>query len=73
MKQRFAESTVLFDNIPGPVIASLVFRFGHRPVMMAGALLSAFGIFLSAFATSVYMLIVLIGIVGGEWITKTGA
>ncbi|GFO30849.1 monocarboxylate transporter 12 [Plakobranchus ocellatus] len=45
----------------GPLNASLSARFGNRAVVMAGSIISAIGIFISCFATSIYALIVLIG------------
>ncbi|GFO46897.1 monocarboxylate transporter [Plakobranchus ocellatus] len=48
----------------GPIVATLVSRFGHRPVVVAGSILCAAGAFLSCFATSVYVLILLIGFLG---------
>ncbi|RUS72943.1 hypothetical protein EGW08_019296, partial [Elysia chlorotica] len=52
-------------NGAGPIIASLVARYGHRPVIIAGALLASLGVFLAAFATSVYLLMLFIGLMGG--------
>lgn len=41
-------------------------RFGHRVVIMCGALLASSGVLLSAFATKIWILYITYGIMGGE-------
>ena len=61
---------LILHNYPlftGPIVASLSARFGHRPVVIAGAVISALGFFASCFVTSVYALIAFVGAVSGKF------
>ncbi|KAK3777079.1 hypothetical protein RRG08_008925 [Elysia crispata] len=57
--------SMAFSMGAGPIVASLSARFGHRPVVIAGAVISALGFFASCFVTSVYALIAFVGAVSG--------
>lgn len=49
----------------GPIVSSLVNKYGCRTITIVGALISAFGLGISVFATNVYMLYITIGLVTG--------
>jgi len=49
----------------GPVAARLVDRLGNRPVLIAGAIIAAAGMFISSFSTSVAWLILSFSVLGG--------
>ncbi|GFO46889.1 monocarboxylate transporter [Plakobranchus ocellatus] len=55
----------------GPFLSSLVSRFGHRRVVIAGAIISSAAFFASCFAPSVYVLIALISVLGGVILVTT--
>ncbi|GFO46891.1 monocarboxylate transporter 5 [Plakobranchus ocellatus] len=50
----------------GPFLSSLVSRFGHRRVVIAGSIICSAAFFASCFAPSVYVLIALISLPGGQ-------
>lgn len=49
----------------GPLASILANHFGHRVVVIAGGLLAALGLFLSAFTTSIYQLYATYGVLAG--------
>ncbi|GFO46901.1 monocarboxylate transporter [Plakobranchus ocellatus] len=49
----------------GPFMSSLVSRFGHRRVVIAGSIICSAAFFVSCFAPSVYVLIALVSVLGG--------
>uniref|UniRef100_A0A8C4PZZ8 Solute carrier family 16 member 7 n=1 Tax=Eptatretus burgeri TaxID=7764 RepID=A0A8C4PZZ8_EPTBU len=49
----------------GPMSSVLVNRFGSRPVVMLGGVLTATGMFFASFSTSVIQLYICIGVIGG--------
>ncbi|RUS77294.1 hypothetical protein EGW08_014958 [Elysia chlorotica] len=49
----------------GPIASSLSIRFGHRPVLIAGSILGALAFFLTSFATSIYTVVLCIGVISG--------
>ncbi|GFR60031.1 monocarboxylate transporter 5 [Elysia marginata] len=53
------------NALVGPLVASAEEKFGHRKVIISGIVILSGAIFLSAFATSIYSLMVLIGVIGG--------
>ena len=50
----------------GPVVSSLVNKYGCRPVTVVGAVIAAVGLAISIFAPNVVTLYVTIGIVSGK-------
>ncbi|KAG8429834.1 hypothetical protein GDO86_019090 [Hymenochirus boettgeri] len=52
-------------NTGGPLGCSLALRFGSRPVVIFGGLLSAIGIFFASFATDLYQLFLSLGGLSG--------
>lgn len=52
-------------NFPGPVVSALANKYGCRAVCIAGSIISASAFVLSTFSTSVNMLMLTYGILGG--------
>jgi hypothetical protein len=52
-------------NLQGPVVAALNNQFGTRPVVMIGSIVYTLCYVLSAFATSIYQIVFLLGFIGG--------
>lgn len=50
---------------PGPIVSALTNKYGCRAVCMAGSFLGAAAFVLSTFSTSVNMLMVTYGVMGG--------
>ena len=50
----------------GPLVSALVSKYSCRLITIIGSVTCAAGIFLSSFATSLDMLIVLYGVIGGQ-------
>lgn len=54
-----------FNVFPGPVVSALTNKYGCRAVCMAGSFLGAAAFVLSTFSTSVNMLMMTYGVMGG--------
>jgi MFS family permease len=52
-------------HIQGPVVSALNNQYGTRPVVMVSSIVYGFCYVLSAFATSIYQIIFLLGLIGG--------
>uniref|UniRef100_A0A8C5MGQ1 Solute carrier family 16 member 13 n=1 Tax=Leptobrachium leishanense TaxID=445787 RepID=A0A8C5MGQ1_9ANUR len=57
--------SVAVQQLMSPLGCALSSRFGFRPVIMTGGLLSALGMFCASFATSLYHLYLSIGVMSG--------
>lgn len=55
----------------GPVVSALANRYGCRAVCIAGSIISCVAFILSTFSTSVNMLMLTYGVLGGKIIKKT--
>lgn len=62
----FANCTHLFLFLLGPIHSGLVNKFGCRPVCVFGSLLSATGFFIASFSSSLSILIITYGVIGGK-------
>lgn len=51
--------------VPGPIVSALTNKYGCRAVCMAGSLIGALAFVLSTFSTSVNMLMLTYGVLGG--------
>lgn len=61
---------LFFCNYAGPIAGTLSNRFGFRPVIMTGSVISSIGIAVSIFVNSIFLLYLTYGIVGGKIFTK---
>ena len=52
--------------IVGPIASALVNRYGCRPVCVAGSLISSVAFVLATFSTSVDILMITYGVLGGK-------
>lgn len=53
------------SNFPGPIVSALCNKFGCRAVCIAGSIMASVGFVLSTFSTSVTMLMITYGVIGG--------
>ena len=50
----------------GPLGSLIIHRWGHRVTMFVGGIVAALGLFISAFATNIYVVFVSFGVITGE-------
>lgn len=67
LKSYWMELKFLFFFSAGPVVSALTNKYGCRAVCMAGSFIGAGAFVLSTFSTSVNMLMMTYGVMGGKY------